>query len=249
MARKANISKEEIIEACWQLIEQNTFPNIPRLSAYFLQLDGRACSNTTLLNAINDWEELYREQQESELSDLKENLEPSFKRFERDVVQALSLVLGEKIQAHEDALTLRQAAIEGRSDSLSEAFVESTEQVSQLTTELAERVDEVDQLQQQNQLLSERYEQTLSRSRVLESELEKHQRELKERDAQLSQAQVDLAKQDKQIEMLNHALEAAKSELSQLKTAQTQEYNALLGKAVADLQEIAKSLPDKKADS
>ena len=61
MARKANIAREEIHQACWELIEKNSFPNIPRLTEYFLQKDGRRCSNTTFLNAITDWEETYKD--------------------------------------------------------------------------------------------------------------------------------------------------------------------------------------------
>ncbi|MBM6550195.1 hypothetical protein [Marinomonas ostreistagni] len=249
MARKANISKEEIIDACWQLIEQNTFPNIPRLSAYFQQLDGRACSNTTLLNGINDWEERYREQQESELADLKDNLAPSFKRFERDVVQALTQVLDEKVQAHEDSLALRQQALEGRSDAMSEVYAQVSDDLERVQFELSERDQEKQQLAQDYQIMSERYEHALARNRVLETQLEQNQRTLQERDAQYNQAQVDLAKQDKQILMLQEALNQAQQQVERLSEQQNDNQQQMLARAIIDLQEIAQSLPKNQADS
>lgn len=249
MARKANIAKEEIIEACWQLIEHNTFPNIPRLSQHFLQLDGRACSNTTLLNAINEWEERYREHQESELSDLNESLAPSFKRFERDVVNAMSVLLDEKVNAHENALALRQSALEGRSDSLHEQYIACQEDLEKLSVNNEQLARENEQLTQRNEQLQERYDHAMARTRVLTSELEQGQRQLREATSQLNQAQVDLAKQDTQIAMLTETLDQARAEIDQLKHHQQAEHDQMLSQALADLQEITKSLAHKKADA
>lgn len=249
MARKANIAKAEIIEACWKLIEENTFPNIPRLSAYFQNLDGRGCSNTTLLNAITEWEEAYREQQESELADIKGSLEPSFKRFERDVIQALSVVVDEKIQAFEEQLSLRKSALEGRQNSLSEALIQSEQALEASQTQLNHLTEKHERVVQKNTLTHERYEATLARVRVLESELAQSNRSKQEAQTKLNQAQVDLAKQDKQIEMLSNALTAAQEQVTQLQNSQQASYSSQFAQAIKDLQEISKSIPQKKADS
>lgn len=249
MARKANIAKEEIIEACWKLIESNTFPNIPRLSQYFKELDGRGCSNTTLLNAISDWEEAYREYQESEVKDIAEHLTPSFKRFERDVVQSLSVLLDEKVHAFEAQMSLRKDALEGRGDSLSEALIESESQLEQTLQQLSERKQSEQQLQASHDQLSERLDHTLARNRVLENELADASRKLHEADTKLSQAQVDLAKQDQTIAMLNDTLASAQQQIKQLQTQSSTQYEQLLSSAVSDLQDLAKTLKPSKSDS
>lgn len=249
MARKANIAKEEIIEACWKLIENNTFPNIPRLSHYFKELDGRGCSNTTLLNAINEWEEAYREYQESEVKDIAEHLTPSFKRFERDVVQSLSVLLDEKVHAYEAQMTLRKEALEGREDSLSQAFMASEAQLEQALAELDALKANEHTLQAQQQQLAERLEHALTRSRVLENELADSTRLLQEADTKVSQAQVDLAKQDQTITMLNDALADAHQQIKVLQSQNTGEYEQLLNSALSDLQDLAKTLKPSKSDS
>lgn len=249
MARKANIAKEEIIEACWKLIENNTFPNIPRLSQFFKDLDGRGCSNTTLLNAINEWEEAYREYQESEVKDVAEHLSPSFKRFERDIVQSLSVLLDEKVHAFEAQMSLRKEALEGRNDSLSTAYIESEAQLEKVLLELDTAKANETVLQAQQQQLSERLEHTLVRNRVLENELADSARKLQEADTQLSQAQVDLAKQDQTIVMLNDALTNAQHQIKQLQQQSNSQYEQLLTNALSDLQDLAKTLKTSKLDS
>lgn len=249
MARKANIAKEEIIEACWKLIENNTFPNIPRLSEFFKELDGRGCSNTTLLNGISEWEEAYREYQESEVKDIAEHLTPSFKRFERDVVQSLSILLDEKVHAYEEQMSLRKEALEGRKDSLSAALIESETQLEQTQQELANSQQLVQQLQLNNEQLSERLDHALARTRVLENTLTDNTRKLHEADTKLSQAQVDLAKQDQTIAMLNEALAVAQQQVKELQTQSNSQYEQILSSAVSQLQDLAKSLKPNKSDS
>lgn len=248
MARKANISKEEIIEACWNLIEQNTFPNIPRLSDYFKKLDGRGCSNTTLLNAISEWEEAYREHTTSELSDLSESIEPCIQRFQRDLIKSVSVVLDEKVRAHEDALALRKGALEGRSDSLHEAFTESQIQLEQQTQKSAELEKETARLQQENEHLKNQNDGMISRARVLESEIEQLKQKLQEADTRSHQAQVDLAKQDNKLSLLAEAHESAKEQIKQLQESKTQEYDAQITATLAKLKHLAKSLDNKRAD-
>lgn len=249
MARKANIAKEEIIEACWRLIETNTFPNIPRLSEYFKELDGRGCSNTTLLNAINEWEEDYREHQQSELKDITDQLAPTFKRFERDVIQHLSVMLDQKIELHEHQASLKKDALDGRENSLAEAYIRSEQQLE----ETQERLNTVQQTEQtlvaQNQQLAQRYDDTLSRSRVLESELEASKRQLREADSKLNQAQVDLAKQDQKIQMLMSSLEAAEQQIEQLKAQTQNQYEQILNSAVAEIKELTKSMKPNMPDA
>ncbi len=245
MARKANIAKEEIIEACWHLISENTFPNIPRLSEYFKNLDGRGCSNTTLLNAISEWEEAYREQSASELSDLAESIEPCIDRFNRDLIKAVSVVLDEKIRAHEESLSLRKASLEGRSDALSEALSESQIELEQRTIENHQLKEALEEQQKTNQQLTTQNEGVLSRTRVLESDLAAMKRQLEEADAALHQAQVDLAKQDIKIELLTDANKSAQSQIQQLQQSKTQEYDQQVKSTVLELKEIAKSLQNK----
>ncbi|WP_417506273.1 hypothetical protein [Marinomonas gallaica] len=249
MARKANIAKEEIIEACWRLIETNTFPNIPRLSEYFKELDGRGCSNTTLLNAINDWEEDYREHQETELKDITEQLTPTFKRFERDVIQQLSVLLDEKIQANEHQLALKKDAIEGRDNSLADAYIRSEQQLEETQT-LLDSVQQSEQdLLHQNQQITQRYEDTLSRTRVLESELDDNKRQLREADTKLNQAQVDLAKQDQQIKMLTETLKTTQQQLANLAHQTQSQHEQMLSNALAEIKELSKSLKPNKPDA
>ncbi|SBS31430.1 hypothetical protein MAQ5080_01971 [Marinomonas aquimarina] len=249
MARKANIAKEEIIEACWKLIEGNTFPNIPRLSQYFKELDGRGCSNTTLLNGINDWEEAYREYQESEVKDIGEQLTPSFKRFERDVVQSLSVLLDEKVHAYEQQMSLRKEALEGRGDSLSQALIASEAQLEQTLDALQLSQANEQQLQTQKDQLAERLDHALARNRVLEKEQAEASAKLHEADTKLSQAQVDLAKQDQTIQMLNDALMGAQQQIELLQKQNNSQYEHLLDKALHDLQDLAKTLKPSKSDA
>ncbi|RDL46037.1 hypothetical protein DN730_03060 [Marinomonas piezotolerans] len=249
MARKANIAKEEIIEACWILIEQNTFPNIPRLTEYFKRLDGRGCSNTTLLNAITEWEETYREQQESDLSDLAEHIAPSVKRFSRDLVQSVSVLLDEKIRQHEDALSLRKASLEGRSDSLSEALTYTTDALQETRERLSERSARTQFLEEENEKLKQHQTDILARNRVLESELGLLKQQLNESDAKLNQAQVDLAKQDNQIDSLQVKLRDAQAELTQLKMNHVSQYDQSMKDTLTELRNITKSLGNKQGDA
>lgn len=248
MARKANISKEEIIEACWKLIEQNVFPNIPRLSGYFRELDGRGCSNTTLLNGITEWEEAYREHQESELADLNDTLTTSFKRFQRDATQALSILLDEKIQAHEAQLQLRKQALEGRNDSLSHAYIDADQRAQEASEayQLSHTAHQTLQLEHNN--LQQRYDDVLAHHRVLEAELAESDKKRHEAEVKLNQAQVDLAKQDQTINMLNDALKSAQQQLSAEKTRSDAQYEQMLSSTLDELKNLTQSLQSKKAD-
>lgn len=245
MARKANIAKEEIIQACWDLIEQNIFPNIPRLSDYFKNLDGRGCSNTTLLNAISEWEESYKEHQENELKEVTEHFAPTFKRFERDIIQSLSIILDEQITAHEEKLSLRQSSIEGRERSLSESFINSQQELE--TTLEQKQIFETrcNELQQSQKALEDRLEHSLTRNRVLESEIEQWKLAQREADTKLHQAQVDLAKQDNEISQLKQLLTDSQAEVQRLKKQNDQ----LLNSAIEQVSKLAESVATKASDS
>lgn len=249
MARKANISKEEIIEACWNLIQENTFPNIPRLSEYFRQLDGRGCSNTTLLNGITEWEEAYREHQESEVKDISESFAPTFKRFERDVIQTLSVLLDEKVHGHEARLQMRNDALEGKYLSLSECYIQSESENDSLKQNIAELQKANLALLSENDLLKERNENNLTRVRVLESERAQLINELKESDAKQHQLEVNLAKQDQQIILLQQALSSAQQQIDLLASQNHNQFSELMLKTIDELKQISLSKAAKKLDS
>ncbi|QRV24116.1 hypothetical protein [Marinomonas foliarum] len=199
MARKANIAREEIHQACWDLIEKNHFPNIPRLTEYFLQKDGRRCSNTTFLNAITDWEETYKEQQQNELSELNDVLLPVFKRFSREVTQNLGKLLDEKSSDIEQHQKLKQEATQSGYLSLSSALIELQTAHDTLTSEHKKVCNEAESLRQKLAFSEQRYQEVIAQNSVLTNQLKQEQKESTEFRINLAQKEVDLAKQDNQL--------------------------------------------------
>ena len=202
MARKANIAREEIHQACWELIEKNTFPNIPRLAEHFSLKDGRRCSNTTFMNAIAEWEDAYKEHQQHQLQELSDTLLPIFKRFSRDVTQNLGQLLDEKSTDLEQHQILKQEATEGGFLSLSSALIELQKAHDALTTEHKKICSHTESLQQQYAFSEQRYQDVISQNHVLNSQLKQEQKDNAELRINLSQKEVDLAKQDNQLTAL-----------------------------------------------
>ena len=202
MARKANIAREEIHQACWELIEKNSFPNIPRLTEYFLQKDGRRCSNTTFLNAITDWEEAYKEQQQHELSELNDVLLPVFKRFSREVTQNLGKLLDEKSSEIEQHQKLKQEATRSGYMSLSSALIELQTAYDSLMSEHKKVGDEAETFKQKFAFSEQRYQEVIAQNSVLTSQIKQEEKDNAELRINLAQKEVDLAKQDNQIAKL-----------------------------------------------
>ncbi|NVK74918.1 MAG: hypothetical protein HWE24_15720 [Oceanospirillaceae bacterium] len=202
MARKANIAREEIHQACWELIEKNSFPNIPRLTDYFLKKDGRRCSNTTFLNAITEWEEIYKEQQQHELSELNDVLLPAFKHFSREVTQSLGKLLDEKASDIEQHQHRKQESTEGGYLSLSTVLIDLQAEHEKLQLEHQKVCREVEMLKDKSAFNEQRYEEVLSQNAVLTSQLKQEQKANSELTINLAQKEVDLAKQDNQLTRL-----------------------------------------------
>ncbi|TDP00032.1 hypothetical protein [Marinomonas balearica] len=202
MARKANISREEIISACWHLLEQNHFPNIPRLAAHFFALDGRKCSNTTLLNGVTEWEELYHEHKKNELSELDSLIDPALKRFSRDITQTLAILFDEKTADIEEHFSLKEGSLSGQYLSLSNVVAEQEKEIEKLSSENIELNTENRLLKQELSQTSAQLDNQLSQSRVFQSLISKQEAELKEQSLNVAQREVDLAKQDAKIQSL-----------------------------------------------
>lgn len=202
MARKANIAREEIHQACWELLEKNSFPNIPRLTEYFLQKDGRRCSNTTFMNAIAEWEATYKEHQEHHLKELDGVLLPVFKRFSRDITQNLGLLLDEKVTHLEQQQTLKQNAVKGGYLSLSSSLMDLQKSYDTLLDEHENTKKQMLELKQRQTFSQQRYQEILTQNQVLSSQIKQKTSENTELRINLSQKEVDLAKLDNQIAQL-----------------------------------------------
>lgn len=220
MARKANIAREEIHQACWELLEKDQFPNIPRIADYFSEKDGRKCSNTTLMNAIAEWEELYKENQQHKLKELDEGLQPVFHRFSRDVTQALGQLLDEKILETESQYALKKAATEGQYQSLSSSLCELQEAFDTLSEEHSRVSLNNAQLKQALDQAKQRYDDVYSHNQVIASKLHKEQIEKDELRINLSQHEVDLAKLDHFTVQLNDENKQLKAKLAALEGEQ-----------------------------
>ncbi|ADZ91482.1 hypothetical protein [Marinomonas mediterranea] len=248
MARKANISREEIIEACWRLLEQNRFPNIPRLAAHFLELDGRKCSNTTLLNGVSEWEELYQEYKKNELSELDALLDPALKRFSRDVTQTLALLLDEKSADIEEHFSLKQGSLSGQYLSLSNVVADQEAQIDQLREDNVTLNAENRLIQQELSQVSERLDNQLSQTRVQQSQISEQEAELKELNLNLAQREVDLAKQDAELRSLREENKRLSSELeSQRALAQNKlEQTALIEQVLSKVGDLTQIVENKE---
>ncbi len=202
MARKANIAREEIHQACWELLESNHFPNIPRIADYFLQKDGRRCSNTTLLNAITEWEDAYKEHQQHQLIELSDVLAPVFKRFSREVTQQLGQLLDEKTTEIEQHQLRKQEATQSGYLSLSSVLIELQTAHDELTIECQKRTEEAETLKQKWAFGEQRYQEVVAQNSVLTSQIQQAQKDSSELRLNLAQKEVDLAKQDNQLALL-----------------------------------------------
>lgn len=202
MARKANIAREEINQACWDLLEKNLFPNIPRLTEYFLKKDGRRCSNTTFMNAIAEWEVTYKEHQEHHLKELDDVLSPVFKRFSRDITQNIGLLLDEKVNSIEQQQTLKQNAVKGGYLSLSSSLVDLQKSYDSLLDKHESTKKQTLELKQRQTFNQQRHQEILTQNQVLSSQIKQKTSENTELRINLSQKEVDLAKLDNQIAQL-----------------------------------------------
>jgi chromosome segregation ATPase len=203
MARKANIAREEIHQACWELLEQNSFPNIPRLAEFFMKKDGRRCSNTTLMNAIAEWEDAYKDQQQHQLKELSDILQPVFKRFSREVTQQLGQLLDEKSSEIEQHQIRKQEATQSGYLSLSSVLIELQNAHDSLTSEHKKISDEAEVLKQKFAFSEQRYQEVIAQNAVLTSQIKQEQKENTELRINLAQKEVDLAKQDNALTRLH----------------------------------------------
>lgn len=213
MARKANISREEIILACWSLLEQNYFPNIPRLTDYFLQKDGRKCSNTTFLKAITDWEELYKERQEASFKDLSSVFMPSFKKFERDISRDLESLLEEKLHQEENEQTLKRDATHGQYLSLSELTQTQANVIEQQEEEISMLSQKDAHASQRIERLELRYQETLTTLKVVQTQSEHDKSQIKEMSLNLSQKELDQAKVELKLNLIEEDRKRLKMQL------------------------------------
>ncbi|WOD07363.1 hypothetical protein [Marinomonas sp. GJ51-6] len=217
MARKANISNEEIYQACWELLERNSFPNIPRIADFFLTKDGRRCSNTTLMKAIAEWEEMYKEQQEHEFKDLDEVLLPAFKNFSRNVTKSFGMLLDEKAADLKKHQTQKQNATEGSYLSLSSTLIELQQAHEEIEEQHANAERKVLELEQQVLLLEQKNQTLVAQNQVLTKQLEQEKEESTELRLNLSQREVDLAKLDNKLSQALEEKQQAFNEITRLK--------------------------------
>lgn len=203
MARKANIAREEIIVACWSLLEQNYFPNIPRLADYFLKQDGRKCSNTTFLKAITEWEELYKERQDASFNDLSDVFMPSFKKFERDVSRNLQALLEEKLHHEENTQALKQDATKGQYLSLSTLVEQQAEEIESQAILIIELTKNKNLNEEKNSYLEKRYQETLSTLKAHQVTSDNDNNEIRELNLNLAQKDIDLAKLELKLALVD----------------------------------------------
>lgn len=216
MARKANISNEEIHQACWTLLEKNVFPNIPRVANYFLEIDGRKCSNTTFLNAISEWEEEYKLKQQHEIAELTGLLAPSLERFNRDVTKVIGTLLDEKRSDLESAQQLKEQATHGSQLSLASALCDLQDQYDELLERHNATKLDLQEVKQDALNLQKHHADVLNHNRVLVRQLEEAQNHISTLNLAKGQYQVDLAKQDHHIQALTATLEDRENKIQSL---------------------------------
>ncbi|MEO9274285.1 hypothetical protein ABFY09_05445 [Marinomonas sp. 5E14-1] len=242
MARKANILNEEIHQACWELLEKNSFPNIPRVADFFLTKDGRRCSNTTLMKAIAEWEDMYKEQQEHELKDLDEVLLPAFKSFSRNVTKSFGLLLDEKVADLEKHQTQKQNATEGGYLSLSSALVELQQAYEEIEEQHASAERKNLELEQQALLLEQRNQTLLAQNQVLTKQLEQEREGSIELRLNLSQREVDLAKLDNKLTQTREEKRQASNEITRLKEQSNKQNERNWAKITDTLKSLSSSV-------
>lgn len=242
MARKANIAREEIHQACWELLEQNQFPNIPRIADYFSKKDGRHASNTTLMNAIIDWEEQYKEHQQHQLKELNDSLQPAFNHFSREITQTLGTLLDEKLLDLESQQLLKENATHQGFLSLSSVLCETQSALDTITIEKAQLEQSYREGQEQRQHIQQRYDDVLSHNKVIDSQLKQSQQEKNELQINISQKEVDLAKLDNKVSQLEFENEHLKNQIKMLIDQQHSEQVRPLEKLNKQLEELAQSI-------
>jgi len=203
MARKANIAREEIIMACWSLLEQNFFPNIPRLTDYFLKQDGRKCSNTTFLKAITEWEELYKERQDASFDDLAHVFMPSFKKFERDITRDLQSLLEETLHLEDKAHALKRDATVGQYLSLSSLAEQQEKQIETQSKQIMNLNENKQVNEQKSAYLEKRYQETLSTLKSQQFKTDELEVQLRELNLNLAQKELDQAKLELKLELVD----------------------------------------------
>ncbi len=223
MARKANISREEIHQACWDLLEQNYFPNIPRIAEYFSNLDGRKCSNTTLLNSISEWEVIYKEQEQVKFHALGEAVKPVFKKLEREFIQVLQSQLDDKVGEFEHTEKLKSDASNGRYLSLSTALSEQESALHESQQKVSLMEKEMLSLTNELTYIKQRYEDTLSTLHLSNEKTVDLEIQLKESQINLVQKEIDIVK----AESATQALQKDNDRLSHHSQAQSLEINEL----------------------
>jgi chromosome segregation ATPase len=242
MARKANIAREEIHQACWDLLEQNHFPNIPRIADYFLKKDGRHASNTTLLNAITEWEESYKEYQQHQLKELNDALQPAFNHFSREITQTLGTLLDEKQVDFENQQALKESATHQGFLSLSSVLCETQDSLAKVTEEKQQLENAHQALIEKHQMILERYDDIVSHNKVIDSQLKQTQKERDELQLNLSQKAVDLAKLDNKVSGLEEENAQLKEQLHALKNQHQSIQDGHLEKLNKQMEELTQSV-------
>ena len=242
MARKANIAREEIHQACWDLLEQNHFPNIPRIADYFLKKDGRHASNTTLLNAISEWEELYKEYQQHQLKELNDALLPAFNHFSREITQTLGTLLDEKQVDLENQQALKESATHQGYLSLSAALCEAQESLTLINAEKQQLENNYKMLTEKHQMTVQHNEDMAAHNKVIDNQLKQTQKERDELQLNLSQKAVDLAKLDNKVASLEEQNAALNAQLQEVKDQQKSSQESHLDKLHQQMEELAQSV-------
>ncbi|REG85716.1 hypothetical protein [Marinomonas pollencensis] len=242
MARKANIAREEIHQACWDLLEQNHFPNIPRIAEYFLNKDGRHASNTTLLNAISEWEETYKEYQQHQLKELSDALQPAFNHFSREITQTLGTLLDEKQVDLEQQQALKENATHQGYLSLSNELCETQNALESVTEEKQQLEMKLQSLITKQQALEQRNEDLVAQNKVIEAQSKQAQKERDELTLNLSQKSVDLAKLDNKITSLVEENTQLKEQLKKQSAESERQDRNQLEKLTRQMEEFALSI-------
>ena len=250
MAKKPNISREEIHQACWKLIEQKQFPNIPRLANYFQQLDGRKCSNTTLLNAITEWQEIFEEQQNADTQGLSDLLKSPIEQFIRNTTKQINQMLDEKQHSLEETYSMKQQSIDSEHLSLSQQVAKQEEEISRLKNEQDNKKQKIEGLENKIAYSEQRLEEVMRHNQSLKHQLIEKQQLNEELRLNKAQQELNLAKQDHKITSLTNELKEKTIQLTQIqeslrnnqaKRLHTNRIEAQLEQLQTDMAQLIKS--------
>ncbi|AEF54749.1 hypothetical protein [Marinomonas posidonica] len=250
MARKANISRQEILQACWTLIDKHQYPNIPRVAQYFLDKDGRQCSNTTLLNAINQWQLDYDAHEKQIESNLNDRLATPINQFMREAAKQINQLIEEKAFDMEAGHKQKQSAIDSEYLSLSESLTTLEETHQELKEEHHSHQILTNRLSQENQYLEKRLNDVMSYNQQLKTQLEEALLANETLRLNLAQRELDLAKQDAHIQSLKqtHADELSRQQKEKQFTDQTNQQWQEIRDQLRSLNSSVNSLQDKDND-